>query len=128
MKTQPNRHSRHHTLFPGKSWAIVSKSGTLVGLSLVSTASSQFFVVGDAILTTGVYQVFHGPHRLTHEVTLRKGETFPRCAICKDDVHFKLVHAASEIAHDPSFAISLYEVPHPDEEKQAGAVPPAAQA
>jgi hypothetical protein len=98
------------------------------GFGLVSKAPSKFFVVGEVIPATGVYQVFHGPHRLAHEVTLLGGETFPRCAMCKDDVHFKLVHAAPRIAHDPSFQIRLYEIPHPEQDEKIDVFPAAASA
>lgn len=82
----------------------------------MSGAAAKFFAVGELIPAIGVYQVFHGPHRVTHEVTLLVGELFPRCAVCKDDVHFKLVHAAPQITRDPSFSVHLYEIPHPEED------------
>jgi hypothetical protein len=89
-----------------------------VGLALVSKTSSEFFSAEDKVPETGIYRVFHGPHRLTHEVTLLHGEAFPRCAVCKDEVHFKLVQAAPTIDADPSFHIRLYEVPHPTEQDE----------
>jgi hypothetical protein len=44
----------------------------------------------------GVYQVIHHEHRETHNVLVRKRETFPRCNVCKDAVRFRLVRQASE--------------------------------
>ena len=81
----------------------------------MSDASSGFFSVGEAVPETGIYRVFHAPHRVTHDVTLLHDHLFPRCAVCKEEVRFKLVQAAPRIDLDPSFHIRLYEVPHPPE-------------
>ncbi len=70
---------------------------------------------------TGIYRVFHSTHRVSHDVTLLHGETFPECVTCKDDVHFELLRTAPQIETDASFmrrAIRLYQIPHPDEQDE----------
>lgn len=79
----------------------------------------RFYAVGDKVPKTGVYRVFHGAGPLVDEVTLVQNETFPRCAVCKGNVHFSLVKLVSWDGHDLSFRIRLYEVPHPCEEEGA---------
>ena len=98
-------------------------SGNLVrqGLQLVqSKPSKSKFRVGAAIPATGIYRVFHLSHRANHDVTLLKGEKFPPCNKCGDDVYFELVREVPAIdGKDYDFKVRLFEVPHPDEEEQA---------
>jgi hypothetical protein len=68
---------------------------------------------GQSIPTSGIYRVEHQQHRAPHEVTLLRGEEFPRCARCGDRVEFELVKAAPDLANRP-FAIHLYEIPDLD--------------
>jgi hypothetical protein len=42
---------------------------------------------------SGIYEVFHANHRVTHEVTLIAGQNFPECSRCRDQVRFELVKA-----------------------------------
>ena len=49
------------------------------------------FKTGTNIPASGIYSVHHLAHRLPHEVTLLRGETFPKCQKCADAVTFKLV-------------------------------------
>lgn len=62
----------------------------------------------------------HGEHRVTHEVTLIKGAAFPVCKTCGEQVRFQLVRSAP-LAEKGKFRVSLYELPHPEEDggKQA---------
>ena len=57
---------------------------------------SPYFRVGESILASGVYRVYHNRHRVSHEVSLFAGETFPRCSKCGEDVHFELILCATE--------------------------------
>lgn len=87
-------------------------------LSLASPTSAerrqpQFFRVGEVIPFTGIYRVFHSQHRVSHDVTLLIGETFPHCSQCGHQVHFELLQEASQIAGDSDFRVRLYEIPHP---------------
>ena len=49
------------------------------------------FQPGDICTQSGVYQVIHRAHRLPHKVVIAKGDTFPRCQRCGDDVRFWLL-------------------------------------
>lgn len=70
----------------------------------------KYFSTGQKILESGIYAVQHSEHRLPHEVTLLKGEQFPRCGKCADRVGFELLRAAPE-TDDSEFQIRLYELP-----------------
>lgn len=74
------------------------------------------FKTGQQIPDSGVYKVIHQQHRLPHEVTLLKGETFPRCAKCGDRVEFELVHAAPYNRDGTAFQVQLYALPDLDDE------------
>lgn len=76
-----------------------------------------YFRPGEPILATGIYRVFHGEHRVCHEVTLLAGEVFPKCAECGEDVHFQLLREAPLLNTDGSFRVRLYQVPHPAKEE-----------
>ena len=71
------------------------------------------FKTGGAIPQNGIYQVYHRAHRLPHEVTLLKGEKFPKCQKCSDAVRFKLVRALNyqTAVKDTSWRVTLYELP-----------------
>ena len=45
---------------------------------------------GERVLKSGVYRVYHDPHRLMHEATLLRGDLFPRCIQCGAQVRFRL--------------------------------------
>jgi hypothetical protein len=47
---------------------------------------------------SGIYQVIHRAHRVTHNVLVRAGELFPRCKVCGDVVRFRLVRQVSQPA------------------------------
>lgn len=70
---------------------------------------------GFEIQQTGIYRVHHDNHRLPHEVTLLRGESFPRCSQCGSAVEFELLKAAPEIDGAGGFRVVLYELPSEDE-------------
>ena len=71
------------------------------------------FKTGTVIPASGIFSVHHEAHRLPHEVTLLKGETFPKCQKCADAVTFKLIRALTyqTAAKDSSWRVTLYELP-----------------
>jgi len=88
------------------------------GLRLVSESAkpaSPYFRVGESVPSDGIYRAYHNSHRLSHEVTLLTGETFPPCVKCGTDVHFELLREVERAVNDPDFdfRIKLYELPHP---------------
>ena len=80
------------------------------------------FATGSVIPESGIYRVIHARHRLPHEVTLVKGQQFPRCSKCESEVVFELVHPAPSIQADRSFRIVLYELPVVEDDAPAIAV------
>lgn len=79
-------------------------------------APSPYFRAGETIPETGIYRVFHAGHRVSHEVTLLRDETFPRCSACGNEVHFEQFCCIPGIEQDADFrARKLFEVPHPEE-------------
>ncbi len=74
------------------------------------------FRCGDKILESGIYRVFHGNHRLPHEVTLLRDQLFPKCVKCENSVYFELVRSAPDITLAP-FKVALYALPTNDEEE-----------
>ena len=73
------------------------------------------FRTGLKIRQTGIYRVLHSKHRLPHEVTLLKGEYFPRCSNCGSAVQFELVQTAPDMGAAGGFRIVLYELPAEEE-------------
>lgn len=65
------------------------------------------------IPVSGIYSVQHSAHRLPHEVTLLKGELFPKCQKCGDAVTFEMVRMLTfqTAAKNSSWRITLYELP-----------------
>ena len=51
---------------------------------------------GQKAPVSGVYRVRHARrHRVMHDVTIARGDIFPLCRTCGDDVTFRLVHDGS---------------------------------
>ena len=67
---------------------------------------------------SGIYNVIHKQHRLAHEVTLLKSNTFPRCSKCDKAVQFELVMGIAE-PDSFGFRVVLNEIP--EVESQAAA-------
>jgi hypothetical protein len=60
------------------------------------------FKTGAVIPASGIYQVIHSAHRLPHEVTLLRGETFPKCQKCANAV---------TVIRELPWRLTLYELP-----------------
>jgi hypothetical protein len=71
------------------------------------------FKTGAVIPDSGVYRVNHSAHRLPHEVTLLKGETFPKCQKCAEAVTFQMVRVVKHTkdVRELSWHVVLYELP-----------------
>jgi hypothetical protein len=50
-----------------------------------------FYLSGQKVPASGIYQVRHEKHRLPHEVTLLRDQKFPSCEQCGTAVQFKVV-------------------------------------
>jgi hypothetical protein len=79
----------------------------------------------DAVIPeSGIYRVTHADHRLPHEVTLLKGERFPKCQKCSSAVAFELLRSLKygSAVKDFAWRVSLYELPvlDPDHSSKVG--------
>jgi hypothetical protein len=78
---------------------------------------------GAIIPESGIYRVAHSAHRLPHEVTLLKGETFPKCQKCADAVTFESGEGTELQDHREGVALArtLCELPVIDDPAPARA-------
>jgi len=65
------------------------------------------FETGQVVPQSGIYSVTHAEHRLPHEVTLLRADTFPPCAKCGVQVRFALLRGVSP----DSFKVVLNSLP-----------------
>ena len=82
--------------------------------------ASGFFLAGQRIPGSGIYQVRHVGHRLPHEVTLLKDQQFPPCARCGAAVQFKIARVI-EALDERREKIILNMLPVFNEEDQQAA-------
>lgn len=78
----------------------------------------KFYCSGDTAPHTGIYRVFHGEHRLSHEVTILQGNLFPACSKCANQVHFELVRSVPLAETDGEFRVVLNSLPVFEEDDQ----------
>ena len=65
----------------------------------------RFYLPGEPIRMTGIYEVLHDrDHRAAHEVVMHAGDLFPECDTCQQQVRFRLVRTAPYIFEDTDFA------------------------
>jgi hypothetical protein len=69
--------------------------------------ADEVFQPADQVPESGVYQVLHYRHRLSHEVTILRGGSFPECSECGSNVRFRLVRAAPLLEPDRNFHNAL---------------------
>jgi hypothetical protein len=50
-----------------------------------------FYLSGQKVPASGIYEIRHKKHRLPHEVILLKDQQFPPCEQCGTAVQFKVV-------------------------------------
>lgn len=70
----------------------------------------HFYRTGLTVPQSGIYRVTHFSHRLPQEVALLQGETFPRCASCRNNVQFELSKPAESL-EEVSHHVVVYELP-----------------
>lgn len=80
----------------------------LVNRNDATAPRRQFYSSGDVAAETGIYRVFHAEHRLSHEVTVLKGNLFPVCTKCSNQVVFELLRPVS---CDVEFRVVLNALP-----------------
>jgi hypothetical protein len=78
----------------------------------------RLFTSGESVPEAGIYRVFHAEHRVSHEVTLNRGQKFPICAKCANDVLFELLRGAPELFTSRNLNVTLYQLPVFEEEEE----------
>jgi|SRR5215831_5230018 len=75
-------------------------------------SAADCFATGATVPASGIYVVAHAHHRLTAEVALFKGETFPKCGRCHEVVHFRIlrVFRGLDAIEKLSYRVPLYEL------------------
>lgn len=58
------------------------------------------FKPGQMVPISGLYTVVHQKHRAEHEVLAIRGDEFPGCRVCKDEVRFYVAQVIPYITHD----------------------------
>ena len=75
--------------------------------TLLQEAMAETYKTGQVVPHSGIYQVSHDEHRLPHEVTLLRGNTFPPCSKCGNSVVFALLRAVTV----DRFSVTLNAIP-----------------
>ncbi len=75
--------------------------------TLLQEAMAETYKTGETVPHSGIYRVSHAEHRLPHEVTLLRANTFPPCSQCGYNVNYQLLRAVTV----DSFAITLNAIP-----------------
>ena len=55
---------------------------------------------GQIVPISGIYTAVHELHRQEHDVIAIRGEEFPPCRVCKDDVRFYVASPVPHMMHD----------------------------
>jgi len=66
-------------------------------------STSGMFRPGHKAPTSGIYEVHHAGHGLSHRVTVLYDDVFPHCGICGDKVRFEPVQSALYVNAHPMF-------------------------
>ena len=63
-------------------------------------SSRRTYQPGQIVPTSGIYTAVHLAHRSPHEVVAIRGEEFPSCRACRDEVRFQITHLVPHMTHD----------------------------
>jgi hypothetical protein len=86
---------------------LVEKSNLSDPETLLQEAMAEQYKTGETVPHSGIYQVTHSEHRLPHEVTLLRANSFPPCSKCGNNVTFQLLRAVTV----DRFAVTLNAIP-----------------
>ena len=84
-------------------------------ISNTKKREKQRFGPGQIVERSGVYEVFHAHHRISHEVQLIAEQEFPLCSRCKEKVRFELVKAIPALNEKTSPLVHVIGVFVPEE-------------
>jgi len=66
---------------------------------------------GHLVPVSGIYTVVHRRHRSDHEVLAIRGEEFPTCRVCQEDVKFYILQVIPHVTHDFDLTGPLFRMP-----------------
>ena len=69
-------------------------------MTMPDDSHRQAYKPGQIVPISGIYTAVHEEHRSHHEVVAIKGEEFPPCRICKDEVCFYVARPVPHMTHD----------------------------
>ena len=81
---------------------IAGAADTASGLVMMTPhkSQSQFYKPGETVPVSGIYTAVHDEHRARHEIVAIRGEEFPPCRVCKDEVRFYIARSVPHMTHD----------------------------
>jgi hypothetical protein len=71
-----------------------------MGMSPGGERERRAYKPGDAVPTSGIYTAVHVDHRGPHDIVAIRGEQFPACRRCGDDVRFRIARLLPHMTHD----------------------------
>jgi hypothetical protein len=70
-----------------------------------SEVESRRYKPGEPVRQSGIYEIIHhGDHRAAHDVVMIRGDHFPPCEACGEQVRFRLIRTAPYIFQDEDFS------------------------
>ena len=69
-------------------------------MKLPNDGKPQAYQPGQVVPTSGIYTAVHESHRPQHEVVAIRGEEFPACRLCKEEVRFYVATSVPHMTHD----------------------------
>jgi len=60
----------------------------------------QVYTPGQIVPASGIYAAVHKEHRPRHDVVAIRGEEFPPCRVCRDEVRFYIASPVPHMMHD----------------------------
>jgi hypothetical protein len=69
---------------------------------MASLLESDFraYKSGQMVPISGIYTVIHLDHRAPHEALAIRGDVFPFCRVCKNQVRFQIAQVVPHVTHD----------------------------
>jgi hypothetical protein len=61
---------------------------------------NRAYTPGEIVPISGIYTAVHRDHREAHQVVAIRGEEFPPCRLCNNDVRFHVSRVLPHMTHD----------------------------
>ena len=69
-------------------------------MKVLDESTAETYKPGQSVPTSGIYMAVHREHRMPHEVVAIRGEEFPPCRVCKEEVRFQIATSIPHMMHD----------------------------